>query len=90
MYNTHLPPIYSLTLDVRVKKGKKFSKLWTWMISHYNTPEEIMLKDELGMKRMMDRMYPTNYKSQKKVIIDSVRSSKIVGRVNAKIAHEIR
>lgn len=90
MYNTHLPPIYSLTLDIRMKKGKGFTKLETWMISYYNTPEDIMLKDKAGMSRMMDRMYPNNYKSVKQIIIDKVRTSKIVGRANSNIAHEIR
>lgn len=90
MYNTHLPPIYSLTLDIRMKKGKKFIRLQTWMISYYNTPEEIMLKDQEGMNRMIDRMYPNNYKSTRQIIIDNVRSSKIIGRANPNIAHEIR
>lgn len=90
MYNTHLPPIYSLTLDIRMKKGKGFTKLEAWMISYYNTPEDIMLKDKEGMKRMMDRMYPNNYKSTKQIIIDNVRTYKIVGRANSNIAHEIR
>lgn len=90
MYNTHLPPIYSLTLDIRMKKGKGFTKLQTWMISYYNTPEEIMLKDPEGMTRMIDRMYPKNYKSQRQIIVDRVRTHKIVGRANSNIAHEIR
>lgn len=90
MYNTHLPPIYSLTLDIRMKKGKGFTKLQTWMISYYNTPEEIMLKDPEGMSRMIDRMYPKNYKSQRQIIVDNVRTYKIVGRANSNIAHEIR
>lgn len=90
MYNTHLPPIYSLTLDIRMKKGKGFTKLQTWMISYYNTPEEIMLKDPEGMSRMIDRMYPKNYKSQRQIIVDKVRTHKIVGRANSSIAHEIR
>ena len=90
MYNTHLPPIYSLTLDVLVRKGKKLTKLQTWMISYYNTPEEIMLKDPEGMERMTDRLYPKNYKSKRQVIVDKVRSHKIVGRANSNIAHEIR
>jgi len=73
-----------------MKKGKKFIKLQTWMISYYNTPEEIMLKDPEGMNRMIDRMYPNNYKSTRQIIIDKVRSYKIVGRANSNIAHEIR
>jgi len=60
------------------------------MISYYNTPEEIMLKDPEGMERMTDRLYPKNYKSKKQVIVDKVRSHKIVGRANSNIAHEIR
>ena len=90
MYNTDLPPIYSLTLDIRMKKGKVFTKLQTWMISYYNTPEDIMLKDKEGMKRMMDRMYPNNYKSTKQIIVDNVRTFKVIGRANSNIAHEIR
>jgi len=60
------------------------------MISYYNTAEEIMLKDPEGMERMTDRLYPKNYKSKKQVIVDKVRSHKIVGRANSNIAHEIR
>lgn len=73
-----------------MKKGKGFVKLQTWMISYYNTPEEIMLKDPEGMSRMIDRMYPKNYKSQRQIIVDKVRTHKIVGRANSNIAHEIR
>ncbi len=49
-----------------------------------------MLKDPEGMSRMVDRLYPKNYKSKKQVIVDKVRSHKIVGRANSNIAHEIR
>ena len=73
-----------------MKKGKRFTKLQTWMISYYNTPEEIMLKDPEGMSRMIDRIYPKNYKSQRQIIVDKVRTHKIVGRVNSNITHEIR
>lgn len=73
-----------------MKKGKAFTKLQTWMISYYNTPEDIMLKDKDGMKRMMDRMYPNNYKSTKQIIVDNVRTFKVVGRANSNIAHAIR
>ena len=79
-----------MTLDIRMKKGKVFTKLQTWMISYYNTPEDIMLKDKEGMKRMMDRMYPNNYKSTKQIIVDNVRTFKVIGRANSNIAHEIR
>ncbi len=79
-----LPPIYYMTADASFKKGKRNFNLPVWMVSNYDDPLEIMLKDEKTISRLELEFYGKTYKSEKKVTINKIRSKKIVGYVNSK------
>lgn len=82
MGNADLPDIYSLTLDVAYKKGKRIFNREAWAVSRYDTPHDIMSKDSKTMDRLKLELYGKTYKGQKHIIIKSVRSKKVVGKVN--------
>ena len=80
---TSRPPIYSLTLDIAVKKGKRIQNLEAWAISRYNTPHEIMSSCKTTMDRLRAHHYGKTYKGEKRILVKKVRSEKIVGYVNS-------
>ena len=77
------PPIYSLTLDIAVKKGKRIYNLEAWAVSRYDTPQDIMAYSPHTMDRLKRNHYGKTYKGDKRVIIKKIRSKKIVGYVNS-------
>ncbi len=80
-----LPPIYYMTADASFKKGKREFDLPVWIVSNYDDPLEIMLKDNKTIGRLELEFYGKTYKSEKRVTINKIRSKKIVGYVNSKI-----
>lgn len=80
---TSTPPIYSLTLDIAFKKGKRIHEKEAWAVSRHNTPADLMSKSPHTMDRLKLECYGKNYKGDKKIIIKRVRSEKIVGYVNS-------
>ncbi len=77
------PPIYSLTLDIAFKKGKRVYNKEAWAVSRYNTPSELMAKSTQTMARLKQECYGKTYKGDRRVIIKKVRSEKVVGYVNS-------
>jgi len=80
-----LPPIYYMTADASFKKGKREFDLSVWIVSNYDDPLEIMLKDNKTIGRLELEFYGKAYKSEKRVTINKIRSKKIVGHVNSNI-----
>ena len=79
-----LPPIYYMTAEASFKKGKREFNLPVWIVSNYDDPLEIMLKDSKTIGRLELEFYGKTYKSEKRVTIKKIRSKKIVGYVNSK------
>ena len=77
------PPIYSLTIDIAVKKGKHVYEKEAWAVCRYDTPHEIMNKSKHTMDRLKRENYPKGYKGEKKIIVRKIRSKKHVGYVNS-------
>ena len=77
------PPIYSLTLDIAVKKGKRVHELEAWAVSRYDTPEDIMKYSKHTMDRLKRDHYGKTYKGEKRIIIRRIRDKKQVGYVNS-------
>lgn len=77
------PPIYSLTLDIAVKKGKNVSELTAWAVSRYDTPQDIMKHCKHTMDRLKRDHYGKSYKGEKRIIIRKIRDKKQVGNVNS-------
>ena len=73
-----------MTADASFKKGKREFNLPVWIVSSYDDPLEIMLKDSKTIGRLELKFYGKAYKSEKKVTIKKIRSKKIVGHVNSK------
>lgn len=82
MGNEDLPNIYSLTLDIAYKKGKRIYNVEAWAVSRYDTPSDIMAKDSKTMERIKLSIYGKAYKGKKHVMIKSIRSKKAIGKVN--------
>lgn len=80
---TSRPPIYSLTLDIAFKKGKRVIYSEAWAVSRYNTPSDIMAHDKKTMDRLKRERYGKTYKGERRVIVKKVRSEKVVGHVNS-------
>lgn len=76
------PPIYSLTLDIEIKKGKNVSKREAWAVCRYDTPEDIMNHSKHTMDRLNRTYYGKGYKGKREIIITGIRSKKHVGYVN--------
>ena len=76
------PPIYSMTADISYTKGKNTLNVPAWIVSRYDDPLEIMLKDSHTMHRLKEENYGKNYKSKKSLTIKKIRSKTIVGHVN--------
>jgi len=77
------PPIYSMTLDIAVKKGKRIYNLEAWAVCRYDTPQDIMAHSEHTMSRLKREYYGKTYKGDKRIIVKKIRSKKIVGYVNS-------
>jgi hypothetical protein len=76
------PPIYSMTADISYTKGKNTHNVQAWIVSRYDDPLEIMLKDDHTMYRLKEESYGKNYKSKKNLTVKKIRSKTIVGHVN--------
>lgn len=74
-----------MTADASFKKGKREYDLPIWIVSNYDDPLEIMLKDSKTISRLELEFYGKTYKSEKRVTINNIRSKKIVGHINSKI-----
>jgi hypothetical protein len=77
------PPIYSLTLDIAVKKGKRIQNLEAWAVSRYDNPADIMAHCKTTMDRLRNDHFKKSHKGERRVIVKKVRSKKIVGYVNS-------
>jgi len=77
------PPIYSLTLDIQIKKGKQVYNRTTWAVCRYDTPADIMAHSKYTMDRLRNEFYGKNHKGEKRILIKKVRDKKIVGYVNS-------
>lgn len=80
---TSRPPIYSMTLDIAFKKGKRVYNKEAWAVSRHNTPAELMSKSPHTMDRLANECYGKTYKGEKRIIIKKIRSEKIIGYVNS-------
>jgi hypothetical protein len=80
---TSRPPIYSMTLDIAFKKGKRVYNKEAWAVSRHNTPADLMSKSPHTMDRLATECYGKTYKGEKRIIIKKIRSEKIIGYVNS-------
>ena len=82
MGNEDLPNIYSMTASVSMKKGNRTMDREVWIVSRYDTPHEIMSKDDKTMGRLKSELYGKAYRGDRYVIVREIRTKKVVGKVN--------
>ena len=64
---------------ISYSKGKQKLKKEEWVVTKYETAREIMVNDSKTMDSLRDRIYGSNYKGDKTIVIVKINSSKIVG-----------
>lgn len=64
---------------ISYSKGKQKLKKEEWVVTKYETAREIMVNDAKTMDSLRDRIYGSNYKGDKTIVIVKINSSKIVG-----------
>ena len=72
-------PIYYLEAVISYTKAKQKYKKEEWIVTKCETPSEIMTTDHKTMDSLMDRVYGSNYKGEKKIVIVKINSKRIVG-----------
>jgi len=72
-------PIFYLQVLISYTKGKQKFKKEEWVVTKYETAREIMVNDVKTMDSLRDRIYGSNYKGEKTIVIVKINSSKIVG-----------
>jgi len=72
-------PIYYLQAVISFTKGKQKHKREEWIVTKCETPSEIMTSDTKTMDSLRDRVYGSNYKGEKKIVIVKINERKIVG-----------
>ena len=60
-------------------KGKQKLKKEEWVVTNLETAREIMMNYTKTMDSLRDRIYGSNYKGEKTIVIVKINSSKIVG-----------
>lgn len=73
--------IYLVMLTAMFKYKKETKKRDVEIVSKYNTRNEIMA-DDISMNRIEEKLYPKNYKSERKIMVKEIISSKIIGQVS--------
>lgn len=68
-------------LTVMFKYKKETKKRDVEIVSKYNTRNEVMA-DDISMNRIEEKLYPKNYKSERKIMVKEIISSKIIGQVS--------
>ena len=64
---------------ISYSKGKQKLKKEEWIVTKFETAREIMVNDHKTMDSLRDRVYGSNYKGDKTIVIVKINSSKIVG-----------
>ena len=72
-------PIYFMEILVAYRKGKSMMKKDTWCVSTYTTPSDITRYDSKTMSRLNQELYNKTYKSQRNIVILTIKSRKEVG-----------
>lgn len=72
-------PIFYLQATISYTKGKQKLKKEEWIVTKHETAREIMINDSKTMDSLRDRIYGSNYKGEKNIVIVKINSSKIVG-----------
>jgi hypothetical protein len=73
--------IYLVMLTAMFKYKKETKKRDVEIVSKYNTRNEIMA-DDISMNSIEEKLYPKNYKSERKIMVKEIVSSKIIGQVS--------
>lgn len=73
--------IYLVMLTAMFKYKKETKKRDVEIVSKYNTRNEIMA-DDISMNSIEEKLYPKNYKSERKIMVKEIISSKIIGQVS--------
>jgi len=68
-------------LTAMFKYKKETKKRDVEIVSKYNTRNEIMA-DDISMNSIEEKLYPKNYKSERKIMVKEIISSKIIGQVS--------
>ncbi len=71
-----LPPIYYMTAEASFKKGKREFNLPVWIVSNYDDPLEIMLKDSKTIGRLELEFYGKHI-NLRESDINKIRSKKL-------------
>jgi hypothetical protein len=72
-------PIFYLLATISYTKGKQKLKKEEWIVTKYETAREIMVNDAKTMDSLRDRVYGSNYKGDKTIVIVKINSSKVIG-----------
>ena len=75
----HPRPIFYLLATISYTKGKQKLKKEEWIVTKYETAREIMVNDSKTMDSLRDRIYGSNYKGDKTIVIVKINSSKVIG-----------
>lgn len=61
--------IWHMTARIAFKKGKRLHERNVWIVTKYETPGDIMGKDNKTMSRLSKDIYGKSYKGVKSIII---------------------
>jgi hypothetical protein len=75
-------PIYFMEILVAYRKGRSMMKKDTWCVSTYTTPSDITRYDNKTMSRLNQELYNKTYKSQRNIVILTIKNRKEVGKTN--------
>lgn len=64
---------------ISYSKGKQKLKKEEWIVTKFETARDIMVNDHKTMDSLRDRIYGSNYKGDKTIVIVKINSSRIVG-----------
>ena len=71
-------PIYYMTARVAFKKRKVVHERVVWIVSVFDSPNDIRLYDYKTMHRLETELYGKNAKSERKVIIREIMDKKFI------------
>jgi hypothetical protein len=75
----HPRPIFYLLATISYTKGKQKLKKEEWVVTKFETAREIMMNDTKTMDSLRDRIYGSNYKGDKTIVIVKINSKRIIG-----------
>jgi len=71
-------PIYYMAARVAFKKKKVVHERVVWIVSVFDTPNDIRTYDPRTIRRLENEFYGKNAKSEKQVLIREIISKKII------------